>query len=63
MTEIIITNQPKPQSKPIVMTHERAIEILSDSAFRGMTTHGPDFKAALIKAIAALIAEKLNLER
>ena len=61
MPEIIITNQPKPQSEPIIMSHAEAIEILSDECHRGCTTFNSAHTCALKMGIAALIAERLNL--
>ena len=36
------------------MTPDKAIEILSDSAYRGVTTHDQDFKDAEMLGIEAL---------
>jgi hypothetical protein len=42
------------------MTIDKAIEILSDSAARGVTTHGQDFRDALLMGVVALIRVKNN---
>ena len=63
MTHTPFKSRPSPAVSSVQMSHERAIELLSDSCFRGITTFNPEFKAALAKAIACLIGEKCNLER
>lgn len=45
------------------MSHEKAIEVLSDLERGLYTSHDPDVKQALAMAKATLIAEKLHLER
>ncbi len=42
------------------MTIDKAIEILSDSAARGVTTHGQDFRDALKLGVFSLIRLKNN---
>ena len=63
MAEVIITNRPQPQPGPIVLSLVEAIEILSDMRSWGCTMFNAAHKCALSMAIAALIAERLNLER
>lgn len=45
------------------MTHEKCLEILGQLEQGIYTSNDPDVKTALAMAKAALIADKLNLER